>query len=252
MITRIHTGRLTEKDLDRIIRQASRISSAGQRIEAISQHFLGTSYRESTLKGDMQSPEELVVDLEGVDCFTFLDYVEAMRLAGSFADFLSCLRRVRYRGGIVSYGARNHFFTDWAVHNASFVRDVTAEIGEGRAVSVRKRLNRKEDGSFFLEGIEPEDRAVTYLPPDALDAGIVARLRTGDYAGIFTEREGLDVSHVGIILRAGGVLMLRHASSDAGAVIDQEAAVYLKGRQGLVILRPSDVPGEQPECCSGS
>ena len=245
MITRIQTGRLTEKELDRIIRRAAEISDAGQRITALSEHFLGIAYRESTLRGDMRSPEELVVNLEGADCFTFLDYVEAMRLAGSFAGFLSCLRRIRYRGGILSFRTRNHFFTDWAVHNASFVRDVTAEVGEGRALNVRKSLNRKEDGSLFLEGVEPVQRMITYLPADAFDERAAARLRPGDYAGIYSEREGLDVSHVGIIVRTRGVLMLRHASSDAGAVIDQEAVGYLTTRPGLVILRPVN-PASSP------
>jgi phosphoenolpyruvate-protein kinase (PTS system EI component) len=108
-------------------------------------------------------------------------------------------------------------------------------------VSVRKRLNRKEDGSFFLQGIEPQLRTITYLPAEALEETAALRLRAGDYAGIYTEREGLDVSHVGIIVRAEGVPMIRHASSDAGAVIDQEAAGYLKGRPGLVVLRPRGV-----------
>ena len=240
MTAQVYTGRLAEDELDRIIRQASRVKGAGERIAYISRHFLGTLYRESTLKGDLRTPEELVVNLEGVDCFTFLDYVEAMRMARTFTDFLTRLPQVRYQDGVVSYRTRNHFFTDWAVHHGQFLRDVTAEIGGGRVVSVQKLLNLKEDGSLFLEGIEPELRTITYLPAEVLDAVTAAALKTGDYAGVFTLHAGLDVSHVGIIVRTGGVLMLRHASSDAGSVVDQDVMAYLKGRPGLVILRPAE------------
>jgi hypothetical protein len=67
-------------------------------------------------------------------------------------------------------------------------------------------------------------------------------MRTGDYAGIYSETEGLDVSHVGIVIRKQDALFLRHASSalGAGAVIDQDFLEYMKGRPGLILLRPLD------------
>jgi hypothetical protein len=79
---------------------------------------------------------------------------------------------------------------------------------------------------------------------------MAARLSTGDYAGIYTEREGLDVSHVGIIIRRQGALFLRHASSvpDERAVIDQDLREYMKGRPGLIVLRSLDLPVKISDC----
>jgi hypothetical protein len=63
-------------------------------------------------------------------------------------------------------------------------------------------------------------------------------LRTGDYAGLYTEKSGLDVSHVGIIIKERGATLLRHASSLQKKVIDQDLVKYLTDKPGLVVLRP--------------
>jgi hypothetical protein len=236
----INTGRWTEDELDRIIRKASGIADPGQRIALISEHFLNTPYQESTLIGSDHREEELVIDLSGLDCFTFIDYVEAMRLSRSFSDFQDRLKQGRYRGGLISYRTRNHFFTDWAAYRSAFVRDTTEETGRGRAKNLQKTLNRKDDGAFFLNGVEPVDRTITYIPTDELDESMLQRLRTGDYAGIYADSAGLDVSHVGIVIRAGVSLFLRHASSsvDLRKIVDQDFMQYMKGKPGLVMLRP--------------
>ncbi len=237
----INTGRWTEDELDCIIREATTIADPGECIALISEYFLGTPYQENTLIGDQYTAEELVIDLSGLDCFTFLDYVETMRLSSSFSDFQNRLKQVRYRGGSISYKTRNHFFTDWAEYRSAFVIDVTAEIGKGRAKDLQKTLNRKDDGTHLLSGIEPVDRAIAYIPADKIDEAVLQKLKTGDYAGIYSDLTGLDVSHVGIIIRAGASLFLRHASSlrDLRKIVDQGLMQYMKGKPGLSILRPS-------------
>jgi len=244
------SSRWTYEELGTLIREAARIPHAGDRIAFISGHFLGIPYRESTLIGDARVPENLVADLSGVDCFTFLDYVEAMRMSSSLDDFPLLLQKVRYHGGVVTYRTRNHFFSGWAIYNTGFVTDATGEIGHGRAFSVRKMLNRGGDGTLLLEGIEPRAVTITVIPADAVDQEVASNLRTGDYAGIYSEREGLDVSHVGIIIRANDTLFLRHASSapDARAVIDQSFPEYIRGKPGLIVLRPLEMPVKISPC----
>ena len=236
----LNTGRWTVHELDRIIREASGIADPGQRIAHLSEHFLNTLYQESTLIGSDHREEELVIDLSGLDCFTFLDYVEAMRLSRSLADFQDRLKQVRYKGSLISYRTRNHFFTDWAAYRSAFVRDATEEIGRGKAMNLQKTLNQKEDGTFFLNGVDPVDRTITYIPTDEIDIAMLQSLSTGDYAGIYSNSPGLDVSHVGIIIRSGASLFLRHASSshDLRKIVDQDFMPYMKGKPGLSILRP--------------
>ena len=214
---------------------ASAMPGLPARIDFISARFLGVSYGASTLIGSPEVPEVLVINLQEVDCFTYLDYVESMRLSRTFSEFRFHLRRLRYKSGKVAYGARRHFFTDWAA--SVRVQDVTGAIGGERATAVSKTLNRKGGGSI-LPGIPPIGRKIVFIPADRLDAWALDGLRTGDYVGIYAPAEGLDVSHVGICIRRENRILLRHASSIAQKVIDQDFKPYIEGKPGIVVLRP--------------
>jgi len=233
-------GRWTEDELDRIMRESSKIKDPGERIEFISRRFLNTKYKESTLIGDVNTPEVFVINLEGMDCFTYIDYVEAMRLSGSFSGFKENLKNIRYRSGKVSFQNRNHFFTDWEVFNKDKVSDVTEEVGGEKTKAVEKVLNKKEDGTYFLPGIPPKQREIKYVPSNALDDKVMGRLKTGDYVGIYSDIEGLDVSHTGIIIKKGDKVYLRHASSreENRRVVDEDLRNYIDDKAGLVVLRP--------------
>jgi len=235
---KVITGKRTEKELDQIIRESSKIGDTGGRIDVLSGEFLGTDYREHTLLGDWNTPEVFIVNLEGVDCFTFIDYVEAMRISGSFSDFVANLQKIRYKNGMVSFGGRNHFFTDWMECNTGLAKDVTEEIGRSATVIVRKTLNKKGDGTSWVPGLLHMEREIRYIPSGALNDQVLGRLRKGDYAGIYSNAAGLDVSHVGIIIKGKGNIYLRHASSRHGKVVDEDLRNYISGKPGLIILRP--------------
>jgi hypothetical protein len=206
------------------------------RIDFISGRFLGVPYGESTLIGSPDVPEVLVIDLQAVDCFTYLDYVESMRLSRTFSEFRRHLRRLRYKSGTIAYGARRHFFTDWAA--SVRVQDVTGAIGREKAAAVAKTLNRKADGGSILPGVPLVERKIVFIPTGRLDRPALDGLRTGDYIGIYAPAEGLDVSHVGICIRRENRILLRHASSTAQKVIDQDFEPYIEGKPGIVVLRP--------------
>ena len=220
--------------------ESSQIADVGRRVDFLSEKFLGVDYAESTLIGDKDTAEVLVINLQGVDCFTFIEYVEAMRLSNTFFEFEKNLKKVRYRAGEVSYIKRNHFFTDWIEFNPDSVEDVTGKIGGDKAVAIQKVLNEKEDGTFFLHGIPSRSREIRYVPSDAIDDLILDRLKTGDYAGTYSAVKGLDVSHVGIIIKGAHSIYLRHASSqkEIRKVVDQDFRVYVAGKPGIMILRP--------------
>lgn len=237
-------GKWTPDGLERLISSAALIKSAGERIDFLSKHFLGTDYKESTLTGDINRPEVFVVNLGGVDCFTFIDYIEAMRLSSSFPAFTGNLKMVRYRMGEVAFDTRNHFFTDWREFNTDFVSDVTERIGAHKTRKIVKMLNEKKDGTYYIQGISPVSREITYIPTDAIDDSVLDQMRTGDYVGVYSTMPGLDVSHVGIYINDRDSIYWRNASSDKRnrMVVDQDFRDYISGRPGLVVLRPKDFP----------
>jgi hypothetical protein len=160
----INLGIWTEKQIDELLKRAARIRGLPERVASLSEPFLGTEYGESTLIGDVNHSEVLVLNLERVDCFTFIDYIEAMRLSRSFIEFKENVIKIRYQSGRVSYLGRNHFFTDWIEFNDERVLDVTRTIGGRAAENVVKTLNLKEDGALYLEGIRPRSREVAFIP----------------------------------------------------------------------------------------
>jgi hypothetical protein len=236
----IDLGKWDQDKLENIITKASQINRMGRKIDFISRQFLGIQYSEGTLIGNETTHEMLVVNLSGVDCFTFIDYVEALYLSDSFFVFKNNLIHIRYKTGIVSFDHRNHFFSDWSVFNRDLIEDATVKVGGRYAQSSRKMLNEKENGTLYLPGITPIERTINFIPASALDEPILRKLRTGDYIGIYADNPGLDVTHVGIIIKSKGATYLRHASSlvEYRKVIDQEFLTYMIGKPGFLVLRP--------------
>ena len=233
-------GSHTYEELEHLLSESIHIGDPGKRIQFLSGHFLGTRYAESTITGDTNIPEIFVINLQQVDCMTFIEYIEAMRLSASFSEFAGYVKKVRYKSGVVDFSARNHFFTDWKECNADIINDVTERIGGKNAISAHKKLNQKEDGTYFLSGIQPVPRAISYIPSESISDEIINQLKTGDYVGIFTHVAGLDVSHAGIIVKHEDTLYLRHASSQQTyrKVIDQGFRGYIANKPGIIVFRP--------------
>ncbi len=206
-------------------------------IVAISADFLGRKYQADTLGGGPEQPEVLTVNLDAVDCFTFLDYVEAARRSAAPEQFRDRLKEVRYHAAHVSWQSRKHFFTDWS--EEGLIDDVTASVGGNAVVTVDKVLNRKSDGTLYLQAVATRPVSLDYIPTQALNSEVLSKLQAGDYLGIYSDQDGLDVSHVGILIRHDGGLSLRHVSSrpEIRKVIDSPLLEYLHGKPGIVVLR---------------
>lgn len=231
-------GSRTRPDLEALLAVSVKLPLPGDRIACLSRHFLGVPYRAATLSGGPPAKEQLVAELTAVDCFTLLDYVEALRRAEKPADFLRCLRETRYRDGILAFESRHHFFTDWLFAHAAYISDATTEVG-GRAVQqALKVLNLRQNGSLFVQGIPPVEREVAFIPAARLSRQLSGGLLTGDYVGIYSELPGLDVSHVGIVIRDSGKILFRHASARRGEVVDEEFHRYVSKTPGIMVLRP--------------
>ena len=233
------SGSWNEAELSQIIASARRHDTPGAQIVSLSNHFLDTPYAANTLVGGPQKPEQLVVSLTEFDCFTFLDVIEALRRTSKVENFPEQLKNVRYFDGTVTYESRRHFFSNWIVGDAAMVQDVTVAVGQGRAQAVKKQLNRKADGSLWLPEVAVIPQQLYYIPTETIDTDVLSALKSGDYVGVYSHHAGLDVSHTGLIVKGGGDVMLRHASSRQGVnkVVDEDLFDYLQGKPGLLVYR---------------
>lgn len=192
------------------------LPAINNRIVYISERFLGTPYRANTLIGGPDTPEQLVDNRGQVDCFTFLDYV-LTEAVGENVKF------IRYKDGIVSFETRNHYFTQWIENNSKYLFNASKDI------CLLKELDA-------VEGIASFEQEICYTSD-------LTKLENGDFVGFYTNKEGLDVTHVGIIIIKDSQIYLRHASSKDKKVVDEKLKDYLeknKKSPGLIIARTLD------------
>ncbi|AYM43112.1 N-acetylmuramoyl-L-alanine amidase-like domain-containing protein [Mycobacteroides chelonae] len=229
-----------ERRLQELLAERNRIGAENpaQLSAAVSALFLHVPYGANTLIGSASVPEQLVVELTRVDCFTYADYVEALKRSGNRADFIAQLTQIRYRGGEISFTQRRHFFTDWAADAPANAADVTASLG-APAEQVAKILNLKDSGGNYLPGLPTRPRTLFYIPSARVSDGVIANLHDGDYLGAYATAGGLDVTHVGIFLRTPAGPVLRNASSlrANNQVVDTPLGEYLGTVPGIVVLR---------------
>ncbi|MFZ0454075.1 MAG: N-acetylmuramoyl-L-alanine amidase-like domain-containing protein [Ignavibacteriaceae bacterium] len=190
----------------------------GDVIAEIGKSFIGTDYAANTLeKGDK---EELVINLTGLDCTTFLE--NALTFARcikenktSFTDYQNELQRIRYRDGIINgYPSRLHYFSDWIYDNIKkgIISDVTKETG-GEKITFKVNFmsghpdsyKRLKDNPELIPIIKKQEKEISsreyyYIPKDKA-ASIENKIHDGDLIAITSNVKGLDINHVGIAVR---------------------------------------------------
>ncbi|EJF83052.1 DUF1460 domain-containing protein [Bartonella rattimassiliensis] len=207
-------------------------------IDSLSKAFLGTPYQANMLHGSKNTPEKLIIDFRGLDCFTYLDYVEALRKSTSQTEFINNIIKTRYINGNIHFLNRKHFFTDWAYREYKLATDITAQISP-YAMKTEKYLNQKADSGNYLPGLPVVKRTITYIPSKFINEEVVSRLKSGDFIGIYTKLAGLDVTHVGFFIMTDKGPMLRNASSKKAneKVVDSPFMDYVKKTPGIIVLR---------------
>ena len=229
-----------------------------QLILKIGKFFLGTPYVTGIL--ETKTAEHLIANLREYDCVTFVENVVALAKVirsqqESFETFRKLLQRIRYRQGrLQGYSSRLHYFSDWIHDNQrkGIVRDVTEEIG-GRPfkktltfMTTHPDLYPPLKYAANLRRMQSLERAISkrplfFIPKRALRR-LEDRIRDGDLVAITTNKEGLDIEHVGIAARMKNRIHLLHASSVRGRVILSENTLYRylmqsETRSGIIVAR---------------
>lgn len=240
-------GHWNAASIDSLIKAARGEPAAAKRLVLLSGAFAGTPYKANTLSAGPEKPEELVVNLKEMDCFTFLDYLLALTFASDHKSFIAGLSKIRYEHSIVQYERRNHFFSLWIANNGLRLTDVTRQFPS--AVCSTKSLNKNGD-SLRLRRIPIVKREVCFILAGKIGSIDSLPLKDGDLLGFHTPKEGLDVTHVGLAVRIGGQWFLRHASSMRNKVLDEPLEAYVKGKRGcdgIIVARLNPEKGLLPD-----
>ncbi|MBT9186849.1 MULTISPECIES: N-acetylmuramoyl-L-alanine amidase-like domain-containing protein [Zobellia] len=232
----------------------------GKTIVAIGKTFMGTPYVAKTL--EIGKTETLVVNLQGLDCTTYVENVLAFALTlkngtSSFDDFTKALEIIRYKDGqLDGYASRLHYFSEWIANNEKkgLIKDITSEIGGKEITKPINFMSTHRDLYPFLsddENFEKVKASENYLnnqPICILAQDEIAAnehlIQTGDIIALTTSINGLDITHTGIATREkDGRIHLLHASTGSMKVevSKKPLAEYLKGikkNTGIMVARP--------------
>jgi hypothetical protein len=78
------------------------------------------------------------------------------------------------------------------------------------------------------------EQQLSWVPPQA---STLDSLRDGDLIGLWAAKPGLDVTHVGIIVRQEGRVMLLNASSRAMKVRLEPLSEHPAWKKGILVFR---------------
>ena len=239
----------------------------GDLLARIGERFVGTPYQPHTL--EVPGPERLVINLEALDCVTYVENVLTLaRLAwtappglvddpaGFQAAFRDELTRIRYRGGTLDgYASRLHYFSEWIADNeaAALVESVSRELGGARDASPVDFMSNHPDAYRQLadpatldEIARIEDRfaavARFYIPEGEI-AAKAHLILDGDIIAATSTVAGLDIAHTGIAVWRDGDLRLLHAPLVGSHVQLSEESLAerilrIEGQDGIMVARP--------------
>lgn len=192
----------------------------------------GTPYVAHTLEGES---EMLTINIDELDCTTFIETLYALTrttLNGrySWRDYAHHLEDLRYRRGEMGdYSSRLHYISDWIIDNSNRgnLVDVTSDI---KCVRYKiKNINymsthRDSYPSLANDTIYEKiknfeigfrNHRFPFIKKESLNSkDVKAVVKRGDFVGLVTRIDGLDISHLGIVeLDEEGNIVLLDASS---------------------------------------
>jgi len=249
--------RLVEEKLSTFSHEISK--PIGDLVANIGFSFLGTPYVGATLENGPE--EKLVINLHELDCTTFAETCLALaRTVKSgktdFESFAAQLERIRYRDGIRNgYPSRLHYFSEWIHNNAE--KKIISEEPNQTGVKLIKPINfmSEHPGDYPVLKAHPEliptiadqekklsSKEIYYFPKNN-PGNLLKTLHHGDIIGLTSGIEGIDINHVGIIIRKGNELHLLHASLSGEKVVLSDGPItdFIRPESknsGIVIARP--------------
>ena len=232
--------------------------TASELVTFYANELIGRPYVAHTLEGDT---EMLTINIDELDCTTFVETLYALARTTmngrySWRDYANNLESIRYRDGHINgYASRLHYISEWAVDNTSRgnIVEITKDVPGARELI--KTINfmsehrdkypaLKDDETFNLikkyeEGYR--NHKTYYLKKEHLkNKDICNAVEEGDFVGLVCKIPGLDISHMGIVVKnEKGELVVIDASMSGGKVQKEEKGIveYLRPSKNVIGVR---------------
>lgn len=236
---RFHCDKDTVK-INELLQQGynSGLKTPNELVAFYAQKLLDTPYVAHTLEGDS---EMLTINIDQLDCTTFVETLYALTRTTlnsrySWRDYAYNLENLRYRNGeMTDYSSRLHYISEWIVNNRSRgnLMEVTADIptADYMIKNINFMTTHKDNYKSLKDDPAMVDKIRNFevgyrnhrmpiLKKQWLgNKKVKAALKSGDFVGLVTKIEGLDISHLGIVYKdENGEIYLLDASMSGGKV----------------------------------
>lgn len=240
----------------------SGLKTPNQLVAFYAQELLGRPYVAHTLEGEK---EMLTINIDQLDCTTFVETLYALArttLNGrdSWRDYASNLENLRYRNGeMTDYSSRLHYISEWIVNNRGRgnLIEVTPDIptADYLVKNINFMTTHKDsyaslkNDSEMVEKIRNfevgyRNHRMPYIKKQWLNRkDVKAAFKSGDFVGLVTKIDGLDISHLGIIYKdeAGQIYLLDASMSGGKVQLEKECMFdmlrHSKNNIGLRVFR---------------
>lgn len=228
-------------------------------ITEIGLSFLGTPYVVASLENGLE--EKMVINLRELDCTTFAENCLALARtvkAGKtdFESFVSELVQIRYRDGVRNqYPSRLHYFVEWISNNQK--KGLIDGTPNQNGIKSNKVINYMsthpasypvlKEHPELIPAIAAQEKSLTqtgfmFFPKNDIP-NLYKQLQHGDIIALTSNIDGVDVNHVGIILKKGTEFYLLHAPLSGKKVLLSEGPItdFIKPESknnGIMIARP--------------
>ena len=242
---RFHCEKDTAEISEMLVRlSAERDKPLNEIVVAAARLLEGRPYVAHTLEGE---PEMMVVNVDGLDCVTFVENCFALARTVSqgslsWRDHARNLESLRYRRGEQKgYDSRLHYTTDWINDNVyrGNITDITTTLPDYRTVN--KTLNfmtthRSAYPALAVDSVYEASREIergyhSMMIPYITKEGtkrreVVDMLQDGDMISFVSNKDGLDSSHVALLRIVDGKPYMMHASLKKGKVTFETEPLY--------------------------
>ena len=231
----------------------------GERVHVVADRYLGAPYVNGPLGEGPNGTHDKdpLMDLQHVDCVTFVEQTLALAASKSQDDAFDLLQKIRYKDGHVDFGSRNHFMiADWVANNA-FCKDVSEDLGVPTKALTRvtsrkdffaKRVNAPELG----QDIPDQTITIAYVPVSEA-AAAAKKIPSPSLICFIGKIDWLFTLHCGLYLRdEHGAGAFYQASSGKGVnkVVKSDLAEAIGGFRpllGIYRIPPERSAGRREE-----
>lgn len=221
--------------------------------------FLDTKYVAATLENGLE--EKMIINLRELDCTTFVE--NCLSLARTvkqgktdFESYVAELERIRYRDGIRNqYPSRLHYFSEWIQNNSK--RKIVTEAPNFQGIKLNKTINYMsthpqdypvlKTNPELIPAIVLQEKEISatgfYYFPKNNPENLLKNLKHGDIIALTSVIDGVDINHVGIIIRKTNQFHLLHAPLSGGKVLISDGPItdFIQPKSknsGIIIARP--------------